>query len=105
MANLFERLNAGRPAPAEGAIKPRSRREDPKIFLADILANGPAAATLVTERGKARGFTEMQIRYARRQMNIVSFKETGKYGGCWYWVLAHDNRGIPAPQTTPAAYI
>ena len=76
-----------------------------KSFLQDILSNGPAPATLVTERGKARGFTEMQIRYARRQMNIVSFKETGKYGGCWYWVLAHDNRGIPAPQTTPAAYI
>ena len=43
----------------EGAIKPRSRREDPKIFLADILSNGPAPATLVKERGKARGFTKV----------------------------------------------
>ena len=78
MVSLFERLNAGRPASVEGAIKPRSRREDPKIFLEDILTNGPAPATLVEERGKARGFTKMQIRHARRQLNIISFKENRK---------------------------
>ena len=80
----------------EAAIKqsPR-RREDPKIFLKDILANGPVPATLVEERGAAHGFTKIQIRYARWQMKVISFKGPGKNGG-WFWVLPHDNRGIPA---------
>ena len=102
VANIFERLARGRTPPTEGAIKqPPRRREDPKIFLKDILANGPAPATLIEERGAAHGFTKIQIRYARRQMNIISFKETGKHGGRWFWVLPHDNRGIPAQRATP----
>jgi hypothetical protein len=100
MANLFERLSAGRPPPTQEAIKQPRRREDPKIFLKDVLANGPVPATLVEERGAAHGFTKIQIRYARRQMNIISFKGPGK-GGRWFWVLPHDNRGIPPQQATP----
>ena len=101
VANLFERLAQGRPPSTEGAVSqyPR-RRDDAKIFLKDILANGPAPANLVIERGAERGFTWVQIRYARRQMKIISFKGPGKGGG-WFWVLPHDNRGIPAQQATP----
>ena len=96
MADLFERLDKGRPAQIEGIIKqPLRRREDPKTLLKDVLANGPVPATLVEERGAAHGFSKVQIRYARRQMKIISFKGPGKDGG-WFWVLPHDNRGIPA---------
>jgi hypothetical protein len=100
--DIFKRLSAGRPPAAETAHEqPSHRREDPKIFLQDILAAGPAPATLVIERGAERGFTKRQITYAREQMKLIAFKETGKYGGRWFWVLPHDNRGVPAPQATP----
>jgi hypothetical protein len=98
--DIFKRLSAGRP-PAEMATRQPRRREDPKIFLKDILAAGPAPATLVIERGAERGFTKRQITYAREQMKLIALKETGKYGGRWFWVLPHDNRGVPAPQATP----
>jgi hypothetical protein len=103
MADIFKRLAQGRP-PIEKAIKqPPRRREDPKIFLKDVLANGPVPATLVEERGAAHGFTKIQIRYARRQMNIFSLKGPGKGGG-WFWVLPHDNRGIPEQATPSTAF-
>jgi hypothetical protein len=98
--DIFERLDRGR-STTEGATKqPLRRREDPKTLLKDVLANGPVPATLIEERGAAHGFTKIQIRYARRQLNIISFKGPGKGGG-WFWVLPHDNRGIPAQQATP----
>jgi hypothetical protein len=92
--NIFERLGAGRP-PAERAIEQPRRREDPKIFLKDVLANGPAPANLIIERGAERGFTKRQITYARRQLNIISFKGPGM-SGRWFWIFPHDNRGISA---------
>ena len=67
MPSLFQRLNAGQ---GQGGkpVKQSRRREDPKIFLRDILANGPAPANLIIERGAERGFTKRQITYAREQM-------------------------------------
>ena len=101
MVDIFKLLSAGRPVATEAAGKqPPRRREDPKIFLKDILAAGPAPATLVIERGAERGFTKRQITYAREQMKLIAFKGLGKGGG-WFWVLPHDNRGVPAPQATP----
>ena len=97
--DIFSRLSAGRP-PAEGAVKSQRRREDPKIFLKDILANGPAPANLVIARGAERGFTKRQITYAREQMKLIALKGPGM-DGCWFWTLPHDNRGIPAQQATP----
>jgi len=97
--DIFRRLSAGRP-PTEMANKQSRRREDPKIFLQDILANGPAPATLVIERGAERGFSKRQITYAREQMKLVAIKGPGK-SGSWFWVLPHDNRGVPAPRATP----
>jgi hypothetical protein len=93
--DIFKRLSAGRPATEGGIKQPPRRREDPKIFLKDILAAGPAPATLVEERGAARGFSKIQIRYARRQLKIISFKGPEK-NGHWFWVMPHDNRNIPA---------
>ena len=77
--DIFKRLSAGRPPAEEVTKQPPRRREDPKIFLKDILANGPAPATLVVERGAEHGFTKRQITYAREQMKIIAFKETGKW--------------------------
>ena len=102
MADIFERLNAGRPPQIEEPIKQSRRRADLKTFLMDVLMNGPAPATLIEERGAAHGFTEKQLRYAREQMNIVAFKETGRPHGRWLWALPHDSRSIPAQRTTPS---
>ena len=85
--DIFERLARGRPPPTQEAIKQPHRREDPKNLLKDVLANGPAPATLVEERGAAHGFTKKQLSYARRQMRVVSFKEVGKINGRWFWAL------------------
>jgi len=99
--SIFDRLGATRPPPTEGATKqhPR-RREDPKIFLKDILANGPAPANLVIARGAERGFSKRQITYAREQMKLVALKGPGANGG-WFWVLPYDNRAVPAPVAVP----
>ena len=102
MVNLFARLAQGRPAPVETGSKQPRRREDPKIFLKDVLANGPAPANLVIARGAERGFTKRQITYAREQMKIIALKGPGM-DGPWFWVLPHDNRSIPAQRTTPNA--
>jgi hypothetical protein len=75
-----------RPSPLEKMIK-QSRKTDLKIFLRDVLANGPVPATLVEERGAAHGFSKKQIYYARQLMNIVAFKEIGKTHGRWFLVL------------------
>ena len=100
MVSLFERLSAGQP-PTEMAIKqPPRRRENPRIFLKDILANGPAPVNLVIARGAERGFTRRQITYAREQMKLIALKGPGMGGG-WFWVLPHDNRCIPAQRATP----
>ena len=63
--DIFKRLSAGRPPGRNDDQTTPRRREDPKIFLKDILADGPAPATLVIERGAERGFTKIQITYAR----------------------------------------
>jgi hypothetical protein len=77
-------------SPPETLIKQSRRHADLRAFLAGILLHGPAPATLVEERGAAHGFTGKQLRYAREQMNIVAFKETGKPRGRWLWALPHD---------------
>src|SRR5215471_6115475 len=87
VVTLFERLEKGRPPPTEEAIKQSRRHAGQKALIRDVLANGPAPATLVEERGAAHGFTKKQLSYARRQMRIVSFKEVGKINGRWFWAL------------------
>ena len=99
MADIFERLNQGRPPPTETAIKTHRTRANPilqegqktgagpKNLLIDLLANGPVLTTLVEERGAARGFNMNQLKRAKKQMGIVSLKEKGKVGGPWFWAL------------------
>jgi len=87
MASLFERLNARWPPQIEEPVKQSSRHAGQKALIKDVLANGPAPATLVQERGAAHGFSKKQLSYARRQMRVVSFKEVGKINGRWFWAL------------------
>ena len=94
--DIFSRLSAGRPQQTEATGKqPHHRREDPKIFLRDILAGGPVPANLVIARGAERGFSKRQITYARERLQLVALKGPGRGAG-WYWILPFDNRGIPA---------
>ena len=96
MADIFKRLSAGRPPQAREVIKQQQQRGSPtsaKTFLMDILAKGPLPATLVEEQGAARGFSKHQLRYARRQTSVVTFKKRGTTGGGWFWTLPrHDPR-------------
>ena len=101
MVSLFERLEKGRPPQIEEPVKQSRRHADQKALIKDVLANGPAPATLVEERGAAHGFTKKQLSYARRQMRVVSFKEVGKINGRWFWAL-HNTSGIPAQRATPS---
>jgi hypothetical protein len=87
MASLFERLNARWPPQIEEQVRQSRRHAGQKALIKDVLANGPAPATLVQERGAAHGFTKKQLSYARRQMRVVSFKEVGKTNGRWFWAL------------------
>jgi hypothetical protein len=75
MVDLFERLDSGRPPQSEEPVKQSRRHAGQKALIKDVLANGPAPATLVEERGAAHGLTRKQLSYARRQMRIVSFKD------------------------------
>ena len=91
MANLFDRLSAGRPPEPEGVIKSQPGRAALKArlktLLTDVLANGPAPTTLVQERGAAHGFSRKQLYCARQRMKIIAFKEAGKPHGRWFWIL------------------
>jgi hypothetical protein len=60
---------------------------DRETFLMDILASGPVPMTIIEARAAKRGITPKQLRCAREQMRIITFKETGKLNGCWLWVL------------------
>jgi hypothetical protein len=82
-----------RPSPLEKLIKQSRKNANLKTLITDVLANGPAPATLVEERAAAHGFTEKQLRCAKEQMNIVVFKETGKRHGRWVWALSHNLPG------------
>jgi hypothetical protein len=104
VATIFDKLNERRPpsspSPALPPLETITRRArkngELKAFLLDVLVNGPAPATLVYERGQAHGFSRMQVRHAQRKMNVISFKETGRNHGRWFWAL---------PPLVPAPYL
>jgi DNA polymerase I-like protein with 3'-5' exonuclease and polymerase domains len=71
-------------------------------FLLDILANGPVAKTVIQERAAQRGFTDDQLRHARKKAGIGTFKETGKKDGKWFWATPrHMPRGAPQGDEEP----
>ena len=56
-------------------------------FLSAILANGPARQTLIVERGAERGFSDDQLRRAKRALGIRAFKQRGQPQSPWFWAL------------------
>jgi hypothetical protein len=50
------------------------------------------------------GFTRKQLRRAKRQMNIASFKEAGKLHGRWFWVLRAPAPAKPVPPADHLAF-
>jgi hypothetical protein len=72
-------------------------------FLLDVLANGPVAKTVILERAAQRGFTDDQLRHARKKANIGTFKETGPRGK-WFWATPRhlpDSVGVPQGDEEP----
>ena len=59
-------------------------------FLSAILANGPALQTLIVERGAERGFSDDQLRRAKRALGIRAFKQRGQPHAPWVWALSQD---------------
>jgi hypothetical protein len=59
-------------------------------FLSAILANGPALQTLIVERGAERGFSDDQLRRAKRALGIRAFKQRGQPQSPWFWALPQD---------------
>jgi hypothetical protein len=60
-----------------------------------MLANGPVAKKVISERAAQRGFTEDQLRHAKAKTGIRAFKEPGKKDGGWFWTTAQH---MPAGQ-------
>jgi DNA polymerase bacteriophage-type len=58
-----------------------------QIFLFTILANGPVAVKLIEERAGAHGFSKDQLKRAKQKLEIVAFRERGKFDGGWFWAL------------------
>jgi hypothetical protein len=86
---IADSLEKERQVPAE--IKPRKahpRLIDPKNFILDVLTNGPVPTKNVLARGAQRGLTKRQITWAKENMEIIAFKETGPRGP-WFWALPH----------------
>jgi len=54
------------------------------------LASGPARQTLIVERGAERGFSDDQLRRAKRALGIRAFKQRGQPHAPWLWALSQD---------------
>jgi hypothetical protein len=70
----------------------KSSRSSVRDFLNVILANGPALASLIIERGAERGFSLHQLQRARKiEPAIRSFRRPGEgKHSSWWWVHAHE---------------
>jgi putative DNA primase/helicase len=68
---------------AAAKAPPRAAKVDD--FLRQLLADGPMLQTMVIEAGKAKGFTEGQIKRAKERL-VIKSKKAGLMGG-WSWSL------------------
>ena len=68
----------------------KASRGTAQDFLSTILANGPALQTLIVERGAERGFSDDQLRRAKRALGIRAFKQRGQPHAPWLWALPQD---------------
>jgi DNA polymerase len=74
---------------AIAATAPNKNRDKSgaQVFLFTILANGPVAIKLIEERARVHGFSKEQLKYAKEKLEIVAFREKGKFDGGWFWAL------------------
>jgi DNA polymerase len=74
---------------ADEAIAANSAKKDvygARVFLMDMLSNGPAPARTIEERAQARGLSRDQLKRAKQKMGIEAFKEKAE-DGRWFWAL------------------
>jgi predicted P-loop ATPase len=65
-----------------------------EAFLRETLKDGkPVPQQEIEEAAKAKGFTEKQLRTARRNLSIEIIKEPGKEHDCLLWCLPDFNKG------------
>jgi hypothetical protein len=69
-----------------GAIGSKKDYSGARLFLMDMLANGPVRVKLIEERAAIRKISYDQLRRAREKMGIIPFKEKGK-DGVWFGAL------------------
>lgn len=53
-------------------------------FLFDILVNSPVPIEIIEQRAITHGFSKTQLKYAKRKMGVVTFKEKA-FQGRWFW--------------------
>jgi putative DNA primase/helicase len=77
---------------AVAAATPSKRKDQsgPIVFLQAILTNGPVLKNIIEQRGAECGFSADQLKRAKQKLNVVTFKETGKIHGQWFWALPED---------------
>ena len=61
-------------------------RKNAKLFLHNLLVNGPVRATVATELALAAGHRATTLTRAKRSLNILVEKR-GPLKGEWYWTL------------------
>jgi hypothetical protein len=108
VANLFERLSAGRPQQTKevakrqlkntGLITQWAKDEKIKAFLMEALAKRPVSAIDIAKRSTEQGFTKKQLRRAKRLTGIISFRKGYGFEGRWFWTLPKNAPATVNPQ-------
>jgi hypothetical protein len=65
----------------------RDDGREARAFLRTILAQGPRLHDEIVEEADQLGFTEKQLKTAKRKLGVKSFKQPGVMNGPWYWQL------------------
>ena len=65
---------------------------DAKLFLQDLLSDGPKSAKDIRKDADGAGYSWATIRRAQQKLGIKARKEGGHFGGYQKWVWA-----LPAP--------
>jgi DNA polymerase len=80
-------ITADQAVAAAAGSKERGQASGVVLFLLDILSNRPMPQSFIEERAGAHGFSNDQLKRAKRKLSIVSFKAKGVEHGNWTWAL------------------
>lgn len=72
--------------------------DEAKLFLLDILTNGPLAFSEIEEAAKLEGISEKTLRRAKELAGIESRKDS--FGGGWIWAISEDGQAKMAKPNT-----